>query len=144
MENPDSSTKEFLSKAPLSSLNLFPCSQEAQGEQGGSWLTISKHCCPNSCRNSTAVSSPLEYWRERLFSPPDSAACWMVPAGMQLWASQSARRTAEKPGKSISRTGKSAWNHSEVNTWPSTVRMTCWTGVIEPAQREEFAGPGAG
>lgn len=35
MENPDPSTTEFLFKAPLSSLDLFPCSQEAQGEQGG-------------------------------------------------------------------------------------------------------------
>lgn len=79
--------------------------RESRGEFTGLKLTISKHCCPNSCRNSTAVSSPLEYCRERLFSPPDSAACWMVPAGMQLRASQSAWRTAGKPGKSISRVG---------------------------------------
>lgn len=31
---------------------------------------------------------------------------------------------------------------SEGDTQPSTVRVTCWTGVIDPAQREEFGHSG--
>lgn len=88
----------------------------------------------HSCQLSSGVLEREAVLPSRQCSLLDGAG-WNAAPGLPL--------CRENSRKSISRTGKSAWNPSEGDTWPSTVRMMCWVEVIDPAQREEFGHSGS-